>query len=66
MDVFLSFGGPQAALVVSQGVVHRASLIVLGDIVLSIDMNTVLALQILIFKASVLKTERIGIRINLF
>ena len=51
-------GGRQAALVVFQGIVHRSSLVVLVDKVLSVDMNTILALHMLIFDAFGLKSER--------
>jgi len=44
-------GGRQAALVVFQGVVHRASLVVLGDKVFSVEIYVVLAFQMLIFDA---------------
>ena len=44
-------GGRQAALVVFQGIVHRTSLVVLRDIVLSVEIYVVLAFQMLIFDA---------------
>ena len=44
-------GGCPTALVVFQGIVHRTSLVVLGDIVLSVEIYVVLAFQMLIFDA---------------